>query len=85
MEPDQQFPHHTFWWEGIDGTRVFTHFPPVDTYNGELQRHASSPTPRATSATRARRPGRCVPFGYGDGGGGPTREMLARARRTAQT
>ncbi|WP_018382788.1 glycoside hydrolase family 38 N-terminal domain-containing protein, partial [Wenjunlia vitaminophila] len=22
------FPHHTFWWEGIDGTRVFTHFPP---------------------------------------------------------
>ena len=21
------FPHHTFWWEGIDGTRVFTHFP----------------------------------------------------------
>ena len=30
------FPHHTFWWEGIDGTRVFTHFPPVDTYNAEL-------------------------------------------------
>ncbi|HUG50556.1 MAG TPA: alpha-mannosidase, partial [Terrimesophilobacter sp.] len=26
------FPHHTFLWEGIDGTRVFTHFPPVDTY-----------------------------------------------------
>mgnify|MGYP003292201956 CR=1 FL=1 len=24
-----KFPHHTFWWEGIDGTRVFTHFPPV--------------------------------------------------------
>jgi alpha-mannosidase len=24
-----------------------------------------------------------VPFGYGDGGGGPTREMLAAARRTA--
>ena len=31
-----RFPHHTFWWEGIDGTRVFTHFPPVDTYNSEL-------------------------------------------------
>ncbi|CAA9335606.1 MAG: GH38, partial [uncultured Friedmanniella sp.] len=26
-------PHHTFWWEGIDGSRVFTHFPPSDTYN----------------------------------------------------
>ena len=25
-----------------------------------------------------------VPFGYGDGGGGPTREMLAAAHRTAR-
>ena len=31
-----KFPHHTFWWEGIDGTRIFSHFPPVDTYNSEL-------------------------------------------------
>lgn len=22
-----KFPHHTFWWEGIDGTRIFSHFP----------------------------------------------------------
>ena len=29
-----KFPHHSFWWEGIDGTRIFTHFPPADTYNG---------------------------------------------------
>ena len=29
-------PHHTFWWEGIDGTRIFTHLPPVDTYNSSL-------------------------------------------------
>ena len=29
-------PHHTFLWEGIDGTRVFTHFPPADTYVGEV-------------------------------------------------
>ena len=48
------FPHHTFWWEGIDGTRIFTHFPPVDTYNARPVRRASSPTPRATSRTRAR-------------------------------
>ena len=31
-----RMPHHTFWWQGIDGTRVFTHFPPVDTYNSQL-------------------------------------------------
>src|SRR5206468_392213 len=29
-------PHHTFLWEGIDGSRVFTHFPPVDTYSSDL-------------------------------------------------
>ena len=40
-----KFPHHTFWWEGIDGTRVFTHFPPVDTYNCRPERRASWRTP----------------------------------------
>jgi alpha-mannosidase len=76
------FPHHTFWWEGIDGTRVFTHFPPVDTYNAELTgeelAHSAANFRDKGAATRA-----LAPFGYGDGGGGPTREMLGRARRTA--
>ncbi|GAA2793005.1 alpha-mannosidase [Saccharopolyspora taberi] len=76
------FPHHTFWWEGIDGTRVFTHFPPVDTYNSEISgaelAHASRNFAEHGFATRS-----LVPFGHGDGGGGPTREMLARAYRTA--
>ena len=76
------FPHHTFWWEGIDGTRVLTHFPPVDTYNAELSgtelAHSAANFRDKGVATRA-----LVPFGYGDGGGGPTRGMLARARRTA--
>ena len=30
------FPHHTFRWEGIDGTRLLTHFPPADTYAAEV-------------------------------------------------
>ncbi|MBO0846331.1 MAG: hypothetical protein J2P22_13045, partial [Nocardioides sp.] len=76
------FPHHSFWWEGIDGTRVFTHFPPVDTYNstlsGEELAHSAASFRDKGVASRA-----LVPFGYGDGGGGPTRDMLARARRTA--
>jgi len=76
------FPHHTFWWEGIDGTRVFTHFPPVDTYTAELTgaelAHSARNFRDKSGASRA-----LVPFGYGDGGGGPTREMLDRARRTA--
>ena len=41
----------------------------------------SWPTPCATTPTRARGTRSLVPFGYGDGGGGPTREMLERARR----
>ena len=75
-----KFPHHTFWWEGIDGTRVFTHFPPADTYNSQLSggelAHAARNFREKGGATRS-----LVPFGWGDGGGGPTREMLARAAR----
>jgi alpha-mannosidase len=74
------FPHHTFWWEGIDGSRVFTHFPPVDTYNARLTgaelAHAVRNYAEKGHANRS-----LAPFGYGDGGGGPTREMLERARR----
>jgi alpha-mannosidase len=77
-----RFPHHTFWWEGLDGTRVLTHFPPVDTYNAEV-----TPAECARSAARFLDAGwsdwSLMPFGYGDGGGGPTREMLARASRMA--
>ncbi|WP_423922344.1 alpha-mannosidase [Frigoribacterium sp. 2-23] len=76
-----RLPHHTFFWEGIDGTRVFTHFPPVDTYNsdlsgGELARAERQYAEKGLSNTSL------VPFGWGDGGGGPTREMMAAARRT---
>jgi alpha-mannosidase len=73
-------PHHTFWWEGIDGSRVFTHFPPVNTYNAsftgaEVARAVRNYADKG-AGTRS-----LVPFGHGDGGGGPTREMLERARR----
>ena len=75
-----RMPHHSFWWEGLDGTRVFTHFPPVDTYNSEFHArelaHAVANFAEKGLATRS-----LVPFGYGDGGGGPTREMMEKARR----
>src|SRR3954447_6633355 len=28
--------HHTFTWQGLDGSQVLTHFPPADTYNAEV-------------------------------------------------
>ncbi|CAN5347721.1 glycoside hydrolase family 38 C-terminal domain-containing protein [soil metagenome] len=77
-----RMPHHTFWWEGIDGTRVFTHFPPADTYNAELTA-AELALAQSQYGEKGKANSSLIPFGYGDGGGGPTREMLASARRFA--
>lgn len=77
-----RMPHHTFWWEGIDGTRVFTHFPPVDTYISELSGRELAHAERNFSE-KGRATMSLAPFGWGDGGGGPTREMIAAAHRTA--
>ncbi|MFJ1748116.1 alpha-mannosidase [Streptomyces sp. NPDC088116] len=75
-----KFPHHTFRWEGIDGTRIFTHFPPVDTYNcsmtGEQIAHAARNFKEKGVARHS-----LAPTGWGDGGGGTTREMIAKAAR----
>ena len=73
-------PHHTFWWEGIDGSRVFTHFPPSDTYNSTL---SGAELARADRQYREKGRGTTslMLFGYGDGGGGPNREMMAAAHR----
>ncbi|GAA4159900.1 glycoside hydrolase family 38 C-terminal domain-containing protein [Gryllotalpicola daejeonensis] len=76
------FPHHSFQWEGIDGTRIFTHFPPVNTYNSDLSA-AELARSEANYAEKGRANAALVPFGYGDGGGGPTREMIAAGRVAA--
>ncbi|MFG2522072.1 alpha-mannosidase [Streptomyces sp. NPDC048527] len=75
-----KFPHHTFQWEGIDGTRIFTHFPPVDTYNCSMKgseiAHAAKNFKDKGVARHS-----LAPTGWGDGGGGTTREMVAKAAR----
>lgn len=76
------FPHHTLWWEGIDGTRIFTHFPPVDTYGAEISPHQVAHAAH-NFKDKARASHSVLPYGYGDGGGGPTRDMLERASRLA--
>lgn len=72
--------HHTFTWEGIDGSALFTHFPPADTYNAEcsiaeLRRNARNYKDHDRSRHSL------LVYGFGDGGGGPTRDMLERLRR----
>jgi alpha-mannosidase len=76
-----RFPHHSFQWEGIDGTRIFTHFPPVDTYNSRLSGAELAHAERNLQDKKHTNTS-LVPFGFGDGGGGPTREMVAAAHRT---
>ncbi|MFG3582405.1 alpha-mannosidase [Streptomyces sp. NPDC047990] len=77
-----KLPHHSFWWEGLDGTRIFTHFPPVDTYNAEFSGQEMAHAVR-NYQDKGRGSISLAPFGHGDGGGGPTREMMERARRLA--
>lgn len=81
-----RFPYDTFHWRGLDGSEVLAHFvttpeegSPFYTYNGTLQ-------PRDVKGIWEQyRPKTLndellLPFGWGDGGGGPTQEMLESAR-----
>jgi len=75
-----RFPHHTFWWEGIDGSRILSHFPPADTYVGDMSMAQLFHGVR-NFAQKELTDWSMYLFGWGDGGGGPTRHMLERARR----
>ncbi len=84
-----RLPYDSFWWQGLDGTRVLTHFSPTPndshpawaTYNAEARpvdvldtwRHYRQREVRSTDGTVAPM---LMSYGYGDGGGGPTREMI---------
>ena len=72
--------HHTFMWEGIDGTRVFTHFPPADTYNGSFTPEEVERSIRNFKDSHSSHMSLYL-FGWGDGGGGPQPEMIESAHR----
>ena len=77
-----RMPHHTFQWEGIDGTRLFTHFPPVDKYNSDVSAADLAHAER-NYADKGRGTVSLLPYGFGAGGRGPTREMTAAIARAA--
>ncbi|MFF2621392.1 alpha-mannosidase [Oerskovia jenensis] len=77
-----RFPHHTFAWEGIDGSRMLTHFPSMDTYNSQLSGMEVAKASRQFRESRVAS-GSIAPVGWGDGGGGTTREMTGKAERLA--
>ena len=78
------FPYDTFYWEGIDGTKVFTHFnrthfvpSPDDLIKYVSCENNLGSSLKERSVTRKR----LMSYGYGDGGGGPQFEQIELARR----
>lgn len=72
--------NHTFTWQGDDGSEVLVHFPPADTYNSLADVNELLKTAREHKNLEQSHTSLLV-FGYGDGGGGPTREMLENLTR----
>ena len=74
------FPHHTFIWNGLDDSKVLVHMPPEGDYN-------SNATPYAFEKTYKKYKEKQVSdialmsFGIGDGGGGPGEYHINMAKR----
>lgn len=90
-----RMPHDVFSWEGLDGSEVLAcmvttpddcglpNSPDFSTYNATLQpKNVRGVWDRMTDKQVTRRV--VMPYGYGDGGGGPTEEMLESASRMAR-
>lgn len=78
-----RLPYDTFMWQGIDGTQILTHFSTVKEFGSE---YASTYNSMANASEalgtwqnfqqKELQKDLLMAYGYGDGGGGPTREML---------
>jgi alpha-mannosidase len=79
-----KMPFDLFWWEGLDGSRVLGHTfdNPVGGYNAKTSPRAILETWRNFRG-KSHYPESLLSFGFGDGGGGPTEEMLERQRQLA--
>ena len=75
------FPYNIFWWQGIDGTKMLSYLH--NDYNSQTFPNAIFARWRERVQKDSIHSGRLVPFGYGDGGGGPTRNHLEFLRREA--
>lgn len=77
-----KFPYSTFFWKGIDGSRVLTHFPPEDTYNSLLLPKGLVMAQNNLNENNFQQEFMTL-FGVGDGGGGPTCEMIETGKVVA--
>ena len=78
------FPYHLFHWEGLDGSQVLAHIPKLRSYYNGL------PTPEQLTIAwdnflqKVDYDEVMLPFGYGDGGGGVTAEMMEYTARAGE-
>ena len=87
-----KLPYDTFMWEGIDGTEIFTSFITTrdherDTIEENISTYVGYIRPTQVLGTWKRYQQKeynnetILTFGFGDGGGGPTADMLEQQRR----
>ncbi len=89
-----QMPVDAFLWQGIDGSEVFTSFITTQEYEGPQPKNGttyigiinSSMTKGTWNRFQQKEYSRRVlaPFGFGDGGGGPTKDMLEQYKRLSK-
>lgn len=87
-------PVDAFMWQGIDGTEIFTNFITTQNYTGPTPNRYTTYVGKINASqvkgtwnrfqqkeygNRA-----LMTFGFGDGGGGPTKDMLEQYKRIAR-
>ena len=74
----EQFPYHYFYWEGMDGSKITSFLPTSYTYRTDPSELIGVWENRSQKRDLD---AFLLPFGYGDGGGGPARDYLEYAKR----
>ena len=77
-----EFPYHTFHWQGLDGSPMLAHMLPENTYNAAARPDMITQGEKRYKERKISRRSASL-FGIGDGGGGPGYEHYEQARRMA--
>lgn len=75
-----RFPYATFRWQGLDGSEVLVHMPPEGCYLSEASPKGIRDCAQSLAKSGQYGPA-LLPFGIGDGGGGPSPYHLEFLRR----
>ncbi|KAJ2853823.1 Glycoside hydrolase, 38 vacuolar alpha mannosidase [Coemansia erecta] len=75
-----KFPHTTFRWVGLDGSDVLCHMCPAETYTAEAKANQLISSVKKHKDIGYTNESLYL-YGFGDGGGGPSEEMLERLSR----